>query len=357
MDVVIDLNQRLYDIGWSPNGRGQIRRIPQQSMQDCQLIAPRSNNAGKADGLVLICNSLAMPVRLQRRGNRNKPNKDQGGEKERIEFWNLYGSGLQLTGLQKPNLLLFEAKNLHYIHPAGHIDGHGPGFLEIWPGGPHEFLSVDFATYPYVMRDHGGQLIKPMNVMNSSNPEPDATFSSVDDRYRLTDRDSGSACCVSVQWKDKDDTSEGRRLLMGFSHRKTSKLKVSEVQQYNYVSRVYAFNPNPPFDIVARSGFFCLGFALNGNSGRNEALQSDNEQIWGAVNEYKLFMNQKEFNCPRIHFVTGIAEKVGDDETVIVSYGVNDCYPRMVEVSKRFLLGLLTNQKSGHVDSPPNMYT
>merc|ERR1712194_905446 len=30
MDVVIDLNRRLFDVGWSPNGRGQIRKTPQQ---------------------------------------------------------------------------------------------------------------------------------------------------------------------------------------------------------------------------------------------------------------------------------------------------------------------------------------
>ena len=356
MDVVVDMNQQLYDIGWSPNGRGQIRRTPQQNMQDCQLIAACSKKSDKADRLVLLCNSFAFPVRLQRRGNyNNSTNKDQGDEKEAIKFRNSYGSGLQLTALQKPNLLLFETKNMHYIHPAGHINGHGPGFLEVWPGGPHEFLSVDFATYPYVMRDRGGQLVHPINVMNSSKPEPDASFATSHDQHRMTDRDSGSACCVSIQWKDEDDpNSKERRLLLGFSHRKTAKTKVPEAQQYNYLSRLYAFNPSQPFDVVARSGFFCLGFALHGNSVNSEALQSDNEQIWGAANEYKLTINQKTFNCPRIHFVSGIAEKVGDNNTVIVSYGINDCYPRMIEVSKNFLLGLLrpkTIAKNGFMES------
>jgi len=45
--------------------------------------------------------------------------------------------------------------------------------------------------------------------------------------------------------------------------------------------------------------------------------------------------------------VTGITEKVGDENTVIVLYGVNDCYPRMVEVAKEFLVRLL----KGHVVS------
>ena len=88
--------------------------------------------------------------------------------------------------------------------------------------------------------------------------------------------------------------------------------------------------------IVARSGLFCLGFALS-----DEARQSDNEQVFGAANDAKLEISGEVFNCPRIHFITGIAEKMGDDMKVIISYGINDCYPRMMEVSKSFLVGLL----------------
>jgi len=218
-------------------------------MQDCQLFAARSKNAEKADRLILLCNEYAMPVRLQRRGNpNNNTNKNEGDEKERIYFTNTYGSGLQLTALQKPNMILYGGKNMHYIPPYHH----GPGFLEIWPGGPHEFLYVDFATYPFVNR---GQ-VDPIKLLKSSKSEPDASFATMDvskkgERSTLIDRDSGSACCVSIPWKDEKDAtnSEGRHLLLGFSHRKTR--KVPKAGQYNYVSRVYAFEPLPPFDIVA----------------------------------------------------------------------------------------------------------
>ena len=76
--------------------------------------------------------------------------------------------------------------------------------------------------------------------INSSKPEPDASIVTVDSlpknnliRPLLIDRDSGSACCVPIQWKDDGKakyTSDGtinrankeeRRLLLGFSHRKT----------------------------------------------------------------------------------------------------------------------------------------
>ena len=73
----------------------------------------------------------------------------------------------------------------------------------------------------------------------------------------------------------------------------------------------------------------------------DEARQSDTEEVWGAANDYRLTIMNKAYDCPRIHFVTGITEKIDDDEMVIISYGVNDCYPRMIEVPKDFLVRLL----------------
>ena len=49
------------------------------------------------------------------------------------------------------------------------------------------------------------------------------------------------------------------------------------------------------------------------------------------------------FDCPQIHFVTGIVDKAGDDSRVLISYGINDCVPmpRVVEVSKANIARLL----------------
>ncbi|KAL7541302.1 hypothetical protein ACHAXR_010795 [Thalassiosira sp. AJA248-18] len=356
LDVVIDLNQHLYDMIWTPGGikskRPKRDTKPKQYMQDCQLFAARSKRVDKADRLILLCNEYAMPVILQRRRgggnnntNTNSNTNSKGDDENRIYFHNTYGSGLQLTALQPPNMILSGGKNMHYFSAAGMYGSHGPGFLEMWPGGPHEFLYMDFATYPFVDRSGNNDAADPaLKIVNSSKPEPEASFKTIDNgepgSSSLIARDSGSACCVPIRWKEEGDSAE-RTLLLGFSHRKTR--RQPKAGQYNYVSRVYAFEPLPPFAIVARSGFFCLGFApLNGQSGADdEALQSDNEQVWGAANEYKLKIRDEEFDCPRIHFVTGVAEKMGDNETVIVSYGVNDCYPRMIEVTKSFLVGLL----------------
>ncbi len=382
LDIVIDLNRHLSDIGWSPmtpEGLGQHHhhhRVEEdepikQYMQDCQLIAVPSSSITvrtKADSLVLICNNYAMEVRLERTPSSLASINNTEAV---VSFTNTYGSGLQLTALTLPRTIVKGGKNLHYfrvtddeeVERAGILDrvgkggsNAGEGYLEIWPGGPHETMRIDFTDQDKDNRNYERVLIK------SNKPEPDTSFLTVDGidpKHPLIARDSGSACCISVRWRDEIDDDydiEGageRRLLLGISHRKTRRGLGTTNPPYNYVSRVYAFEPTPPFNLVARSGYFCLGFALKHqqqhyqqkqNSRNNDEVdQSDNEQVWGAANEYKLTINGIVFdNCPAVHFVTGIAEKLGAEEnTAIISYGVNDCYPRMVEVSKQFLVSLL----------------
>lgn len=241
MDVVIDLNQHLHDVKWSPSGRKKMPAKPNQSMQDCQIFATHPKDSTKSNQLILLCNEFAMPILLQKKGSPKRTNTIDK-EDERIVFRNSYGSGLQLTSLRLPNTIMAGGKNMHYFR-SGH-DQQGPAFLEIWPGGPHESMHVDFETYPFVSPHVKNALMKP------SYPEPHATWNTLDeihdknDRSSLIDRDSGSACCVRIRWKDEDtptDDDNERELLLGFSHRKTR--RVPKAGQYNYVSRLYAFDP------------------------------------------------------------------------------------------------------------------
>jgi hypothetical protein len=294
-DAVIDLN-------------AQLMGGKKQNLQDCQIYY-------HDDGVLLLqCNEYVMEVDLSIRGSDAKP---PSLDNNRIALNNHYGTKLQLTILHKPHMILRGGKNMHHF---------GPGYMEIWPSGPHEYIPINLSTYPFVSS----------SLVKSPGMEPEPSYPTPEGKA-LIDRDSGSACCVSIPWNDGKE-----QLLLGFSHRKTR--KAPKKDSYNYVSRVYAFEPKPPFNIVARSGFFCLGFANVNTQDHAEAIQSNNEQIFGSANDYKLTISKQEYDCPRIHFVTGITEKIDDKSTVIVSYGVNDCYPRMVEIKKEFLTGLLKGE-------------
>lgn len=349
-DVVIDLNKHLFKANWSPRGKF----VEKQLFQDCQLVVatlPLSPVNAKADRLMLICNEFITHVRLERTGTFKWASRVHTDKSVKIRFENTYGSALQLTALEMPNVIMrhgdikHNEKNLHFFRQVVTCGGEyelGDGYLEIWPGGPHETMYMDFFNY------------KIISTTKSTVNEPVASFMTIDDvgLSPLITRDSGSACCISIQWHDdNDENGEGRRLLLGISHRKTRK-GLLDSPKYNYLSRVYAFEPIPPFDIVARSGFFCLGFELgmqsNGDyrhlDGRMDKSEDiTNEQVEGAANDYRLKINGEVFDkCPSIHFVTGIADKLNEEEeTAIISYGVNDCYPRMIEVPKKVLVGLL----------------
>merc|ERR1719223_2478773 len=75
-------------------------------------------------------------------------------------------------------------------------------------------------------------------------------------KQRLVPRDRGSTCCVEA-YSEKLQ----RTVLLGFSHTKTNGRQLDENHSsYHYISRVYAFAPEPPFSIIAESDYFCLGF-------------------------------------------------------------------------------------------------
>lgn len=147
-------------------------------------------------------------------------------------------------------------------------------------------------------------------------------------------RDRGTACCVlidKVHYQDllSDDAILSHDyVLVGVAHTKSrGRMPSSQGDRFNYLSRLYAFSTHPPYPLLARSGLLCFGFP------RGEEAEAD---PYAALTQSKrLELYDQQFDCPNIHFVSGIAEKVGDDSKIIVAYGVNDCVSRMVEINKR----------------------
>ena len=116
-----------------------------------------------------------------------------------------------------------------------------------------------------------------------------------------------------------------------------------------YLSRFVAYDPLPPFDIVARSGWFCLGFAAPGETGGNTLagrnVQYRMDLFTRGSSSSNSDNNDTTFACPMVHFASGIAEFLSDSSKAIISYGVADCHPRMIVVEKediaKRLLGTL----------------
>jgi hypothetical protein len=84
--------------------------------------------------------------------------------------------------------------------------------------------------------------------------------------------------------------------------------------------------------MVAQSGYFCLGFPTQDEQESNPLVR--------ATTWRKLTLGE-EFDCPRIHFVSGMTLKEDDPSTVIIAYGINDCVSRMIEVPVSDLQRLL----------------
>ena len=89
----------------------------------------------------------------------------------------------------------------------------------------------------------------------------------------------------------------------------------------------------PPYKVEALSGKFCLGF------GDENEVATQNPYARTTTTR-KLRLGDDYFDCPAIHFVSGIVD-TPDGEHLIIAYGVGDCSPRMVKVRKADVVSLL----------------
>jgi hypothetical protein len=157
----------------------------------------------------------------------------------------------------------------------------------------------------------------------------------------------GTACCGKIQVPD-ESSGKLKNLLVGISHQKYVKRSWSNTKvnytDKSYLSAFYAFEPAPPYRIVARSGSFCFGYP-----DKEEAKENYYANLTLARS---LIMGEPE-DCPFITFVSGITEKAGDPSKVIIGYGINDCISRFVEVDKSELVRLLFHPTGTFADTAP----
>ena len=113
---------------------------------------------------------------------------------------------------------------------------------------------------------------------------------------------------------------------MGVSHTRT---------HHEYLSQLYAFEISPSFRIVAKTGLFCLPW------GRLEEGRGNFQVGLNLGGRHSIL---ESFDCPSTSFVSGISEHAADASLAILSYGINDCYPRIAVVEKTELMALLFPQ-------------
>ena len=188
---------------------------------------------------------------------------------------------------------------------------------------------------------------EPSRIMISGLPSP--SFVTSDElhfnRQEVYDppytSERGSSCCVPFQ------DQNGQELLLGISHSKTrfiskelrSDLK-GNVAANEFFSSFYVMEPTAPYQVIARTGRFCLGFSSPEEVKSNPFALSNTEPLQIG----------QTYNCPRIHFVSGMVEKADDPSKVIVTYGINDCVPRMVVISKLSISEMLFPRPKKNVD-------
>jgi hypothetical protein len=301
-------------------------------------------------------------------------------------------------------------KNFNYFAPAAgnaiHSENavendNGTAFCEIWPSPPHLVRAINL-TQP-CQRQFQQELEQPHDSNNnndyavewSSSTSIVHSFATIEQAWfpdappaaaanannsgrrqqqnnKFLTRGRGSACCIEIVINDTHEVirRRRRRLWMGIEHSKTLPSRISSsrggssgtfVQQPNhYLSRLYAFEQEAPFALVARSGHFCLGFPSP--SEHQQQHDEDNPPLVQVTSWRKLVLGNPNqttttttntnisaddsassvvFDCPRIHFVSGMTLDATNSSLVIIAYGVNDCLSRFVRVHLEDLQQLL----------------
>lgn len=185
----------------------------------------------------------------------------------------------------------------------------------------------------------------------TSTKDPLPSFFTVDEHWFPGKRNPfkefahGGACCVSFSSDDIADYPHDSwvglgSIFVGVAHNVITyyatkrQLDMNTVKVQTYVSFFYAFDPSPPFDLLARSGYFCLGHASPSDAG----MPNPRSALTG---NRPLLQNNETFSCPLIHFVQTIVEKADDPSRVVIGYGLNDCTARLIEVPKKEVARLL----------------
>ncbi|GKY92158.1 hypothetical protein MPSEU_000187100 [Mayamaea pseudoterrestris] len=230
-------------------------------------------------------------------------------------------------------------KNFNYFANAT-----GSMLVEIWPSPPHTCRPVNIDEPCQREQDPVEHIVdENRSIPSSFATVEELNFPRLAPEQVLLTRGRGGACCIEME-----HPQTRQHLLVGVSHSKTPSQRkgrlpvlsdgnASKIIDNHYLSQLYAFENVAPYRIVALSGLFCFGFP---SEREQQAVPIAKVTLWR-----KLAFGQ-EFDCPRIHFVSGITLAAGDSKYAIIAYGINDCVSRFVKVSIKELQQILFDGKT-----------
>jgi len=346
-DVLVDFNLS------PPNGDGN--RYFQQFREDCRTFLVKGH-------LQIVCNSLVHNVRIRRtwgKGSRASPKPPSNGTADDYRvpyiYENMYGDGLEIT-LVDNSRKLHGGKNLNIFRSSvpplentnaviGQKEYSYEYYLQIYPI-PHVYNRLT-----HIQRIGKNIIARPEFKGTSTTSLPLPSFDTADTNVTRWDCkhevekgtdctdfeevpflpkgiEHGTSCCVSMDL-------EGSQVMVGIAHVKLSlrtkfwmrdkDKRYDHFPHDQFLSSFIAYNNKPPFDIVARSGLFCLEYA-NEDEGRSDIKGS---ALAGRNTQYRMDIFDDTFDCPSIHFASSFSEVVGDQTKAIIGYGKKYQYTSM----------------------------
>ncbi|KAL7530880.1 hypothetical protein ACHAXR_003724 [Thalassiosira sp. AJA248-18] len=229
-------------------------------------------------------------------------------------------------------------------------------FEKLWKPGTKKRRMVDLDKVNM-------RMVKEVGNFTESEDAPLPKLSTVDEHWfpgpnaPFKEAAHGGACCVSFSVDELNlggtKNNHQESLLVGVAHTKVSwkpwyskantpQEKKDRVPHTHYVSFFYAFDPYPPFQIRARSGYFCLGHVPLASGDKLPPTEGGTFNPHSILTRNRMLQQNKiAFDCPQVHYISSFIEKVADSSKTVIGYGLNDCTGRLIEVEKREIVRLL----------------
>lgn len=374
LDIVADITVSVF----------QQYRIFKKEYEDYRVFNLRSGGEENKEQLYLTTYNSIVPIQLTLSRTKQKENNkppingyvrfppafplSSPNSREEISF--------QIWTRSFPSCIAPDGKNLLYFDEMDSTTSKGvirskTGVLYFPSNNPNPVFLGDLTQRCNTTKQPASKLPYMTRLLKEPPLYPPPSFQTMDqeiypNRNDLFTSDRGSACCIQVQEyqipiapsmrvhmnnvtnHNKDNTNINDTLLVALVHLKTKfpgRNLPAGVTPNTYLSRFIAFLPNEPYTIVARTGLFCLGWPKD-----NENLR-DHRNYHNSIlqNSQLTFGTESLANCPRIHFIMSMIDKpknhhhqdnLDEEELVILSYGVLDCFSRFIQVKKTDIINM-----------------